>query len=455
MRRVCIIALLGLLPTFAAAEVEPTSPQAYAWQWPLTLSVDAPLARIELPTEVYAQLHRNDLRDLAAFNANAEAMPLAPIEQWWSDRLEQRERVALPMFATPRAASSHGESLDLRVERDANGRLRQLQARIDGGVEAVAQDWLLDLSDQRANLHRLQFDLQDSAKGSLNARIEVAGSDDLNQWRVLVPSAALLSLQQDGLQLERLAVAINGPRHAYLRLRRVDAELPLPIKAVTAELVSGQYAPPVPRELRVVARAVADMPGSFEVTLDGPYPMHALEVVPTSRNALASMRVESRADAGAPWRERAQGTLFRIDASDGELSAAPISLDGRRDRQWRVHTTPALAQPPTLVFSWRADTFVVLAQGDPPYRLVAGSARATRPDYPFAPIISELQLRHGPNWRPPLASLAAGGPAGGADALQSPPEPLPLRRYALMTTLAIAALLVIGMVLRLLRQPPT
>ena len=129
---------------------------------------------------------------------------------------------------------------------------------------------------------------------------------------------------------------------------------------------------------------------------------------------------------------------------DCELSTRPSG----------VRTSPALSQAPTLLLSYRPDRFVLLAQGPQPYRLLAGSIRAQRPDYPVDAALAALGASRPRGWQPPPATLGEGSAAAGDAALRDDRGP-DWRRWLLWSVLGIGALLVLVVSLRVLRQPET
>jgi hypothetical protein len=100
---------------------------------------------------------------------------------------------------------------------------------------------------------------------------------------------------------------------------------------------------------------------------------------------------------------------------------------------------------------------VFLAQGGGPYRLVAGSARAQRGDYPIDTALAPLRARLGKDWQPPLATIGTRETLQGEAALRPAPTATPRsdwRTWLLWAVLVGAAALIGGLALSLLRKPP-
>jgi hypothetical protein len=457
------IALLAALPAAAQSPTpRPVTPDAFAWQWPIDVAGTDGALRFSLTPEIYARITRADLGDLVAFNAANESIPLGPAAQAF-------DRLALPpapvpvraaLFRVPRAVATAGggDAIALHIARAPDGRLTRLDAEVTPGNAAsvAAQDVLLDLSAIGEPVTRLLLELDAGAIGDLNARVEVAGSDDLANWRVLASNLAVVSLSENGLHLQRTQLDFEATALPYLRLRRSDAEATLPLEAVQAVAQrSGAAASVIParESFELAGSAVTERPGAFDYTSAGPFPIETIAIALADRNSVADVFVESRARDGDRWQLRAQTTAFRLGAAGDELDSPAVDIATLRDRHWRVRTEPVQARAPTLTLSYRADQFVLLTQGPAPYRLAAGSVDTRRPDYPMRTVLSQLRLRLGDLWLPTEATFGAGAPLAGDSALSAPPPPPPYKQWLLWGVLLVGAALVIGMVLKLIRTP--
>jgi len=449
-------ALLGCSAAHAQTGNAPPRAEDFAWQWPLSISPGQDVVRITLTPAVYAQLAGNDLADLAAFGGNGTSLPLGPLPTPSAIVMTTTPAatVALPMFTVPTDIGEATEGLQLHIQRDADGRLRQLHAQIEGKPGATAQSGpvLLDLSALHSAVRGLDVQLSSAAQGSLNARVEISGSRDLELWHPIGGPQALVSLQQGEFRLQRLQLRFPGSDWPYLRLRRIDAGEGLPLQAVLAVTVAGTRSVDEHATLPLQGSPVADAPGSFEYRLDGPFPVSRVSIELAERNALASVVIESRAKDDAAWRERARGTAFRLAGATEDYGADAFELNPLRDRHWHLRSEPPLAQAPRLIMGYRQESFVLLAQGPGPYRLVAGSASARRPEYPLAAVLATLKAQHGADWQPPELVLGKGAALAGEAARTPPPAPPPLRQWLLWGVLTAAAGLLGFLAVRLLRE---
>jgi hypothetical protein len=441
----CLLLLAG--PVWAA------SPEDFAWQWPLPLQGGEGLVSLTLDAEVYAQLTRTDLRDLAAFNGAGEMLPLAPLRLPGEPEAIPPPPVEVPWFRVP-ADASGGERMGLRIARGADGRLSRLEAEVAAVEDEGGEDILADLSalERPATGLRLRFAL---APGEdLNARVEVEGSEDLSHWQRLASAQALVDLRSGGSRLTRDAVTFAPSRLPYLRLRRVDGGAALPVGAVEALPAPDAVGMSGDQSSHLVAvngAAEQGTPGRFGYRLPGPLPVTALNLRLAGRNGVAAVTLWSRDGEGAPWRQRGRFTAFELDGAG--VRNLPLRLPGIRDREWRLESEPALARAPVLEIEYQPDRYMLLAQGEAPFRLVAGSARVARPDYPLAGMLIELRRARGSHWLPPAVVPGPGAALGGEAALRPLDSGVPALRVLLWAVLAGGVLLLFLMVRALLRKP--
>jgi hypothetical protein len=271
---------------------------------------------------------------------------------------------------------------------------------------------VFDLSAIQGRVEALEFALRPDAQ--VDAAFRVDASEDLQQWRTITPRAQVLSLQQEGRRLARTDVALEQASR-YLRLMPLDAAPALPILRVDARIASPLKDAPWQWQALHTASSVADAKG-FEFDLAGPFPIERVDVA-SSGNAAIEWRVESRADDGTPWIVRAGPWIaYRVSDKAGAAASAPVEIFGGavRDRYWRLTAQSGRpTESPTLRLGYRPEVVVFLAQGKPPYALVAGSARARRVDAPLVNLVEAMQQQRGDTWRPAAATLAAGTAARG------------------------------------------
>ena len=426
--------------------------QQYVEQWPLRLSSEQSGAyRVVLEPEIYRRAWSPQLVDVQVYNATGQALPsalLAP-DQPLAQPPVQRE---LPWFALPALDARSRNDLQLLTERDADGRVRRVEARVGASTgTGPSAGWLIDASVLgQQPLAALVLDWAEREQ-PLQVNVQVDVSDDLRNWQQIDAQVPLVDLQRAGKRLLQRRIEIgHGAR--YVRVLGNDAQALPALRGVLAEV------PPAPATipwewLTLQPKQQAD--GAFEFELDGRFPIGRLDVA-TTGNSLVQWTAFSRDDAGADWQRRtAPWVAYQVQAdAAGQQQSPPRELgETTRDRYWKLVADPAnSATVPLLRLGYRPEVLMFLSQGAAPYALAVGSATASRQDAPVGVVIADLRSRNGPEWQPSLARLE--GPPevlAGEAALQAPRD---WKRWLLWSLLILGVLVVGGLALSVLRQKP-
>lgn len=452
------LATIAIAASLALSAASPQDLRDYAWAFPLTLpSTDPGNAwRIDLTTEVYAHVHDAALRDIAVFNADGRPVPSARVgadaPPGSSERGEPATLLALPVVKSPNAIGD----LRLVVERDANGRLRRLEAGDSSAPAGAAatRDWLIDASAIHGALERLVLAWDTPADGVV-AHFELAAGNDLDHWRP-VGSGRVFALRHGDARLDRRDLPLGGVHAKYLRLHRSDDGAAL--TGLRAELRYTVANAVVPALVWVDAKALPapaqanDDSVHQDYVLPAALPVRRVRIELQTDNALADVVLYG--NSGEQRETLAHATAFRLrDGSDslrnGDLDVTPRA----RLDSLRIESRTPLNTAPRVQVAFHPDRFVFLAEGSLPYTLATGSARAMRPDYPVEAALASLRARLGADWRPPPAHIGAGHPSGGDAALQPAPAPPAWRRWLLWAVLVAGVVLVGAFALSLLRSP--
>jgi hypothetical protein len=454
MTRAMVSALAIAFAHVAAAN----APGDYAYVFPIETraSADASAWRIELTPDVYRYVQDANLRDIEIFNADGKPVPMAriAIEPAATSR---EERAALAVLDLPAAAATSASSdLRLVIDRDADGRLRRIDAGEGARDAKPSRDWIIDASAFDHSIEALTLAWREPANGIV-ARFEVDASDDLEHWRD-VATGTVLALEQGGAKLERRDLALGGVKTKYLRLRRLDDGVALVGLAVEARSIERGRAAPSRVWIDVSPASPADgaapKNARYDYALIAPLPVETARIELRNDNALAEIDLLGRASdtTTAPWQNVARLTAFRLRQGDEPLRNGDIDLTAaRRLREFRIESATTIASAPKLSVAYRPDAFVFLAEGSGPFALAAGSVGARRPDYPVEPALASLRATLGKDWQPPLASLGTSKASAGDAALHAPPAPLPWRRWLLWGVLVAGAALIAAFSLTLLR----
>ena len=413
-------------------------------QWPLQLEQPAQaIQQVTLIPAVYAGIARLDASDLLLLDAAGAQVPAnllaaapPPVAAQWR---------SLPWFVLPGSPAGQADDLSVLVQRDAQGRVTGVHNRIQApAASATPTRWLVDASALTDGARQIRLDW-DRSSTALQLALQVEGSDDLRQWRMLQPRAELVAVEHGDRQLAQMQLTLAGAAR-YLRLQPLDGGQLSALTAIQARLPD---AASVPADLqwRELA-AQSHTPDGWLFQLDGRYPVSAVRVV-VEGNSAVRWRLASREDERQAWQLRAGPWLsYQLDSS-GSV-AEPLLHAGVRDRQWRLQAeSGAVAAAPRLMLGYRPEQLLFVQQGTAPYSLAAGSSRVQRAPAPVNETLQGLRQRHGPGWQPGVARL------GDVQVLAGPAALRPPRDWSTVVLWAVligGSLLVGAMGLSLLRR---
>ncbi|MFA5940924.1 MAG: DUF3999 domain-containing protein [Sinimarinibacterium sp.] len=453
----CMAAAVLLSWLAPAGAIEP---EDFASGIELATTTPRPLLELSLPDAVYGGVTRADLADLRVFNAEGLAVPhalcaAAATLPGTAPRFVDQPLEVFSLRAAPGAGNgarvdvrvSTPEDTDVRVQVQGNGAPGAAKTELSGYViNAEATQWPI-----RALRLRWQ-----TADGASTVSVRVEASDDLDRWWTVVAQTTLLRVGNAGGTLERLRIALPQARYRYLRLVRADAGPAPDVSQVIAETVQtapADEAPFVWIEPQPQARVGED---GFAFDAARRAPVQIARIGLPSANMALQARLQSRATKEAAWKTQWQGEVFALLGDNRARQNADLRFAAVADPLWRVEITEGRESlgegRPTLQLGYRPDRLRFLAQGDGPFVLAYGSARAEparRRD--CADLLKQLPGTELANL---IGTAQPGSPRelGGEDALKPAPAPLPWRQVALWGVLVLAALLLVAMARSLLRR---
>lgn len=452
MKRAC---LLALLPVIAFATVR----DDYSKQWPLTLQDEAAGAyRVTLHRQVYRSARLPSLRDVDVVDADGASVPSALFAG--SQPLAQGPRyLDLPWFPLPPGTAAQAQDIAVISERAADGSVRRVETRVSGSHAVTSQTanaWLIDASRVREVVVALELSWS-PVPAALDATYRVEGSDDLRAWHTLQSQAQLLDLVRDGQRLQQQRIPLDGSAK-YLRLLPAENSATLPLIGVRAELAPSPASlawtwETLPVGTRGEGSGSAKGVAYYEFALQGRYPIERVDIALDGNNA-AEWTLQSRDAEDAAWQTRAgPWVAFQVGGGIANRSATQALTRVIRDRHWRLSSRTPASAAPMLRLGYRPEVVVFVAQGKPPFALVAGSARAQRSDAPVLQLIDALRARHGTDWQPAPAALGTSQILAGDAAYVPAQAKRDWKAWLLWALLVGGALVVVGFAFSLLRKP--
>ena len=447
-------AWIALLPLVAFAGVR----DDYAQQWPLTLSSpEVGAYRVVLDRTVYQSLQSASLKDLDVINADgaAVAASLFDAEQ---PLAKSTTRAEVPWFPLPPSNAAQARDIASISEIAADGSLRRVVMRgTDGAApEQASDEILIDTSRLEQAVQALQVNWT-AGQAPFDRPYRVTASDDLKQWRTVQDEGRLVELQNNGERIFKDRIELDPVKAKYLRLVPLQQDpRTLQVASVRAELVPPTAAQTWQWEEIAGKRVVADDGSiSFEYEIEGRFPFERADVV-LPGNSSNEWTLQSRDSTEAAWQSVAAPWMaFQLQGTAATDRSAPQPLQGVvRDRHWRLLPRSGVeTAEPTLKLGYRPEVVVFLAQGKPPYALVAGSARAQRADAPLPQLVDALRVQRGQDWQPATATLGTAAALAGDTALTPVPVQRDWKAWLLWALLIGGALIVAGFAFSLLKKP--
>lgn len=449
IRSAALPSMLVLAAAFASTPVF-ASDEDFALAFPLTAPADEPMFAVELPAEAYATLATPDLRDLVVVDAEGREQPISLHRPTPPPPPQAPETLALALpIAVPGDASATPGRLELHVRRDGQGRLDALDLQsVDASSNASSPvEWLIDVGEAADDgIDGLR--LQPEGPADFRTLVDIRGSNDLVHWEDLQSALPLLRASNGERRIERLDLRFARTTHRYLALRPVVGEAALP--ALTALVaLRRRAAEPAPLALRVLeAAAVTDEGRTLTYGRPGPLPVQQIEVRLAEGDGILEFQIEER--VGDRWLTVGNGIAWRLSIGGETLASAPTPVRLQGAGELRLRLAQAAAAP-RLVLAYAPDRVIVMANGRPPFRLLAGSAHRRHDPVAMDSTLAAIRLRQGDDWQPPLGRVGAGQSLGGAAALAPRQDP---GRLGLWLVLGLGALGVGGLAWRLLKAGP-
>ena len=408
-RALCTGALALALATAVSARTEEP---AFRYSAPIDIRQPAPFVQLALPPSAYAHVVQPGLRDLRVVDARGERAPHSLLGARSEQQTTEHTRPAVlyPLPAQPAANGAWASPVEVVVDGD------RIQVRKRGGAVSPAAGtrrsggWLVDLGERKAGDPLPKWlRLQWSGPAEFTAGYRVDSSDDLRSWR---PGGAgqLMALTSAAGPLTQPSVGLAADTGRFLRLVWSDAAAaPLVTGAQVVAVERTAVAIDAPTDLVVSPVAVptdaATVPeqarGALYFDLGGALPLDTLELRFASGTRVAPVRLQGRQRPVEPWRDLGQGVFYRLER-DGAVDTSPALSLRQTVRFVRVipdeRAAPLDAGTTRLAIQAQLARLVFAAQGQPPFRLLAGSKDAPAGALPaetLVPALTEERARFG------------------------------------------------------------
>jgi hypothetical protein len=465
VRALAALALAAVAFT-ATATARAADPAPYRYRAPIVVEAPAPFVELALPPAAYAHVAQIVLLDVRIVDARGERVPFAflPSRATVHTSEEVREATLYPLPPRPSAAGVWPSPVDVVVDGD------RITVHRHGGDATVAAaprasgGWLIDSGETRAgDPPPRSLRLRWSAPAEFTATYSVETSDDLRQWRS-AGSGQLMALQSARGALTQPIVGIGAAPGRFVRLVWADAATAPLVTGATAVVAARHQVSVEPaRELTLTPSAPASAAASdpatrraLEFDLGGAMPLLDIDLRFASGTHVAPVRLYGRTRSDRPWRELGGAVFYRLERGNDVGTSPAVALPGtvRFVRVVPDERAAALdAKSVSLVVHASLASIVFATQGEPPFRLLAGSPDAPAAALPVAMVVPQLESE-----RARFGSAKVGDFAADADAARAADDAARLARlrpWLLWAVLVVGVAVLGALVWRLARSGPT
>ena len=403
-------ALLGIAWSVqvAALAAEP----AYRFSAPIEVRQPAPFVQLALPASAYGRSLQPDLRDLRIVDSRGERVPFAVLgaraEVQTTEQLHDAVLYPLPprpgpngVWQAPVEIVVEGEHIRVRKGGAAAG----ARLAIAPGAAANAGrsgGWLIDLGERKPEEPVPRWlRMQWSGPAEFSAAFGYETSDDLRSWRP-GGSGQLLALASATGPLTQPSIALSDAPGRFIRLVWADASAAPVITG--AKVVANQrssVALDAPTDLVVTpspepsgkSALADDAKRALHFDLGGVLPLVEADLQLEAGTRVAPVRVQGRNRADEAWRDLAQGVFYRLERGGSVGTSPPLALHATA-RYLRVVPDERAAplNPGTTRLALKAQlaSLVFAAQGQAPFKLLAGSNDAPPSALPATTLVPNL-----------------------------------------------------------------
>lgn len=449
-----LLAGIGADSAFAADEIKPAvplKPQDFAYAVPLQFAGQDALYHTALPLSVYQHTVRSDLGDLRVFNAQGEVVPHML-------RLPERGSTSQPVlnklawFPLQGSADAGLDQLSIRIKRNTAGALIDISGSAKPAATSRLSGYLLDASSLKQSMQALELEWTGSRENFVG-KLHIESSDDLQHWRTVARDAPLASLQFGGHSLSLKRVEFSALHAKYLRLSWPQAQAPLQLTGISAELAGTRINTPL-SWLSIKGSAVSDKAGEFLFDLGAHLPVQRIRVALPQMNTLVQAALFSRARADDTWRPVNNTVLYKLHHSGQDLTNPDIAVTGNH-RYWLLRVEQksgglgsGIAE---MQAGWQPHQLQFVTRGAAPFQIAYGSSEIKPAEFQMLNVLPP-SAQDKPEFKIQTAQTGAQLALGGEARLSPAPLPLPWKKWILWAVLGAAVLLLGWMAYRLVRQ---
>ena len=317
---------------------------------------------VEIPLDVYNGVQSHQLEDIAVFDALGHPMPQS-IKHVIS-RSESVSSELLPFTSLEQKTQKSSDEVEVIINNKSVKITKQ--DSLQDSLEKTS--YMIDSSSMKSGIDYLVIR---SDTSSYMVSVNIAKSQDLKNWRLLVRDERLAKLSLQSTEVLKERIDLRTEATPYLL---IESPEPFVISSVTAYKHETQYQ----RDVRTVLAYTRD---GESITFELPMFVFLKSLFFTLPNSdqMYQLKITSQDTPDAEPHVVAQGDIYSIEA--GKVRKDEIAIGGF-GRYYRIEArnNSYLPQALSLHYTRERRTLTFLAQGVAPYTLCYGSLKTIVPN---------------------------------------------------------------------------
>ncbi|MES2958709.1 MAG: DUF3999 family protein [Pseudomonadota bacterium] len=362
---------------------------AHRYRAPITLTTPAPFVQLPLPASAYGRSLQAGLQDLRIVDNQGDRVPftiLVPRAAEVRSTEQQRDATLYALPAKPAPGGAWASPIEIAVQGDSLSVKRLGRGTTPGALRSGG--WLIDLGERkRGEPAPRSLRMAWSGPQEFSAGYHFESSDDLRSWRA-GGAGQLLAFSAPSGALTQPAVMLPADVGRFVRLVWADAAAaPMLTGAKVIAATQSNVAIDAPTEL-VFSTSPAPA-GKIEpdeaaqralhYDLGGTLPLVQVDLRLQPGTRVAPVRLQGRTRDSEAWRELGSSVFYRLERGSELSHSPPLSLHANVRYLRVLPDARAAALEPAqtqLVVHAALASLVFVAQGQPPYALLAGAEKA-------------------------------------------------------------------------------
>lgn len=385
--------ITGWFGIFAAPVLSQELPSAddYAYAFPLTSKGNTEFFELDVPVDFYGSVSDPSLRDAGVYNADGQPVPRI-FEHPAGEENDIEEQITLGVVPLHADVPEQPEQLRLLLQQAGAGINLKLESLEAGETTAdrPIKAYIVDVRDLEHEIIALVFSWPKQPLGFIG-RVTVEHGDNLQHWRRL-GSASLATLEYGDTRIVQDRVELTEKVSDYLRISWRNMPDSWKLATVTG-IYTSQGLSASRDSVTLDSSGPNDSNREFFFDAGGYPPVDRVNLVLPGDNVVVRASIFSRQDEKGRWRLVHKGLFYNMSRQGESLQTSPAGISVSRASQWKVKLDSGVTTDPVQIqLAWRPDQLIFVAQGSPPFELVAGRAQDRLQQFPQKNLLGDSSI---------------------------------------------------------------